>query len=127
GGRAGDLGRDPSVPTDHVGLGEAEDAELDGGGGVRVLEVIVAATEFVEEGARRFALILVENTEELDVVVLVAFGGGDESRVFLAAGDAPRGPEVHDDDLASKVTQCHGALGFEVGQGDVGSFAADER
>lgn len=49
---------------------------------------------------------------------LIPFVGVNELGKLLPAGGAPRGPEVHDHRLASKVAQAHN-LSFEVMQRQV--------
>ena len=117
--RAARDGGDAAAAIDHEGLGEAEDAELvaDVAGAVaqhRVGEAVLGG-----EVAGVAGDVLDVDAEHGGVALLEALVPALEEGRLGAAGLAPGGPEVEDDDLAPVVGERAVAAAGQAGQVDL--------
>ena len=79
------------------------------------------------EGAGGVGVVLEHDPDELDALRPVALGHRHEVVGLGPAGGAPRGPEVHDDDLPAQAGDVEG-LAVERGAGDLrGLLAVGDR
>ena len=77
-------------------------------------------------GPGSLRVVFEDDAKDLEAPVGVPLAGGLEEGELLAAGDAPRGPEVDDDRPAPVVGQVN-LVAVEVPKGDVGRRRAEER
>ena len=119
--RGDELAAEDAARVDDVGLGELEGAveAWDARGGVAQGEQVDAVVE--QEAAVGSGVVVLADGEdgELREAVLKFHQAGQ----FLDAGKAPCGPEVEDDDAATKLGERDGAAA--VGEGELGGWGAD--
>src|SRR5581483_6477831 len=92
---ADELPHELALPVHEVRLGQARHAELDGGAAARVAPVRVGHAELVEEGAGLVVAVPDVHADERHAARPVLLGEPLQHLGLLAAGLAPRGPEVY--------------------------------
>src|SRR6188508_2150733 len=123
--RADVLQADDAVLVDDEGLGHAVDAEVDADPALDVVERgVVRIAEAGQPAGGVLALVLVVEAVERHHLLLREL---DQQRMLLAAGDAPRGPDVEHPDLAAHVVESDRPAGVvEPRQGELRRRLVDQ-
>lgn len=128
-GLSDDFGDDEPLCVDEESFGNAKHAEGNGGSGAGVdqVDIVAAPPEFIKEVDGRFLIILIQHTNEPNPAFLEGVCCSDQIGVFGATRDTPRRPEVHDDNIPTKLKKRKVAGVGEVWEGEVGGRLPDQR
>src|SRR5438309_897077 len=117
--------RDDTVGADEVRLGDAKDPVRERDAPVVIDHRGPAHAEIPDVRATVVRRILIEDADDDDVARAVALVHAYERGVLLLARDAPRGPEVEDDDLSRVLRERERRAALEAHERERGGLLAD--